>query len=130
MFAALYGYDSIVSLLLRKPLIEIGVIDQRGRTALIYACLKGHGYIVAKLIKAGQVDLNRRDQSGKNSLGFAVNYGYRQIVEVLLHEKEWNIHDTGDSEEFDSILDLAKFSGQFFISLLQQDCGCVKCREQ
>lgn len=91
--ASKYNRQELVKFLLEKLLqspntdnkAKLNLVDEDGRTALMYACLRGYSEIAELLLQAG-ADISF--QSGRGSaLHFAVKSRNKDIVNMLLREE-------------------------------------------
>lgn len=85
MFAAArFGYDSIMSLLLRKGVSAMSW-DETAQTPLSWAANNGHGTVVKLLIDAG-VDLEASNKNGLTLLWWAAGSGQEDVMKLLLDQ--------------------------------------------
>ncbi|KAH7118972.1 hypothetical protein B0J11DRAFT_552234 [Dendryphion nanum] len=81
-FAAQFGHELIVEMLLNTILVEIDSKDKDGRTPLSYAVQNGRILIVDFLLDTNQVDINSKDKNGKTPLSWATEYGNQSIINL------------------------------------------------
>ena len=82
-WAAEYGHESIVQMLIEQEDIDINSKDESGCTSLMYAASSGHEAIVRLLIDRDDIDINAKDESGRTSLMCAASSGHEAIVWLL-----------------------------------------------
>ena len=81
-WAAQYGYNAVVKLLLEKG-AEPAPRDNSSRTPLSYAAQHGHEAVVKLLLEKG-ADLDPKDGSSRTPLSWAAKNGHSAVVNVLL----------------------------------------------
>lgn len=83
--AAFKGLAQQVSALLDKG-VSPDLLDEEGRTALMYASFNGHITAMEKLI-AKNADINLQDKLGRTALMMAASGPFPSAVELLLNNK-------------------------------------------
>lgn len=90
--AALDGQISQVKNLLTNGL-DVNIVDEDGRTPLMYAAFNGHAEIINFLIDKGAL-INACDSSGRTALMMASSGPYPAAVKILLdHQADPNLID-------------------------------------
>lgn len=89
-WAAEYGHDSIVKLLLDTGLVEIDAPDCCYQTPLAFAAEWGREAVAKLLLDTGKVQINARDSHHHTPLSWASENGHPAVVKLLL--------DTGQAE--------------------------------
>ena len=86
MWAAEYGYDTVIPLLLEAD-AQIDAQANYGNTPLIKASFKGKEAAVRELLK-GNPNLDLKSESGKTALDYARQNDHQSIVDLLVdHER-------------------------------------------
>lgn len=80
IWAAFYGQEDVVRVLLRSPSVDAGVADIRGHTALSLAVQGGGGRVTRLLLDSEKVDLGSIDFVYGNSPSQRGVYSYRSTV--------------------------------------------------
>jgi ankyrin repeat protein len=84
-WAAGYGHDAIVQLLLTKDDVDIDLKDSEfDRTPLSWAAENGQDGIVTQLLDTEKVDVDSRDNYGGTPLWWAAAKGHEAVVKLLL----------------------------------------------
>ena len=78
------GFDSLVSLLLGHPDINVNARDRIGATPFLWACFKGRASCVRLLLPDPRVDINSMDAERKPALWYAAHMGHVEVVKWLL----------------------------------------------
>ncbi|KAF3916932.1 Ankyrin-2 [Orbilia brochopaga] len=77
----------MANLLLQED-VDTGIMDNDGRTALLYAAESGLHVLLRDLLERRQTNINCREKStGKTALMMAAENGHTRCVELLLEEK-------------------------------------------
>jgi len=74
------GHDSVVSLLLAHPDIDVNQKDRGGHTAFIYASAYGRSSCVRLLLKDSRVLVNERNEDGYTPLNWATFFGRLDVI--------------------------------------------------
>ncbi|RAO66274.1 uncharacterized protein BHQ10_002286 [Talaromyces amestolkiae] len=90
-YAAGYGHDALVKVLLENYEIDINLADRAGRIPLSYAAEKGYFAVVRLLIE--KADVNIADIDGRTPLSYAAIYGNSDIVKLLLAKANPDLKD-------------------------------------
>lgn len=67
----------------RSPRVDVNLVDDEGRTAIIFAAIGGHLECVQLLIERGAL-IHQADYSGRTALHWAAQYGHATIIHMLL----------------------------------------------
>ncbi|KAL7268016.1 hypothetical protein RUND412_009377 [Rhizina undulata] len=86
-WAAHFGNEEMVQLLLEKEGIDINPKNRCGSTPLFAAARRGHESVVRLLLKKEGIDINPKDEDGETPLFAAASGGHESVVGLLL-EKE------------------------------------------
>ncbi|KAL9096562.1 MAG: hypothetical protein Q9165_001049 [Trypethelium subeluteriae] len=97
-WAAEYGHEAIVELLLEMVHADVDSKDACGRTPLFFAADAGEGDIVRLLLDIGGADVGLKDITGSTSLHYAAEAGHTAIVQLLLDKGKVHV-DSKDSNE-------------------------------
>ncbi|KAI3658667.1 hypothetical protein MP638_006731 [Amoeboaphelidium occidentale] len=76
-------YNSLRSLT-RSPKLDVNLVDDEGRSALMFSCMGGHVECVELLLERGAL-IHLSDYSGRTCLHWAARYGHGTICEKLLY---------------------------------------------
>ena len=107
MLASFNGHTETVRLLLKQG-AKVGVQDQSGRTALMYAASGSNPETVRLLLEKG-TDVNQRDtEEGFTALIFAAAEGQSDVIQVLLNH---GAESKGTDLDGDTALDSAVKNG-------------------
>lgn len=77
------GDTQSVRSLARLPLLDINMVDDEGRTSLIFACIGGSKGCLQVLLKSGAL-IHLADFSSRTALHWAANYGRVKLIDTLL----------------------------------------------
>ena len=84
-WAAEYGQESVVQLLIEQSNVDINSKNKFGRTPLSWAAEKGHSAVVRLLIERGSVDVNTKDNKNERTpLILAADEGHEAVVRLLV----------------------------------------------
>jgi len=83
LYAAIYGHDKVVQLLIGSGTSSTDAADSEGRTPLSWAAGEGHDIVVDALLTFGNVEMNKRDNEGETALSWAAKKGHRRVVWTL-----------------------------------------------
>jgi ankyrin repeat protein len=91
-------YNLLLKLFKGKA-VDIGAMDEDGRTPLLWAAMKGHEAVVELLLDSGKVDANTnaRDKDGRTPLLWAATMGHEAVVKLLLDSDKVDA-DTKDED--------------------------------
>ena len=76
--------SDIVTILLKRPNVDVNLATYYGTTALTYAIRNGNMSAVKELIAHPKINVNFQSRHGENGLFEAVSYKRMDIVEMLL----------------------------------------------
>ena len=93
-YAAMYGQEAIVKLLLERDDVEADSKDILGYTPLTYAARWGHEAIVKRLLELDNVQVNSKVNSGQTPLSYATEKEHETIVKLLLNRDDLQVHST------------------------------------
>ncbi|POR38318.1 Uncharacterized protein TPAR_01489 [Tolypocladium paradoxum] len=91
-WAARYGQEAVVNLLLDTGKVDVNARDKDGRSPLWYAAKKGYEAVVRQLLAIGEVDINARDEDGRSPLLYAAWNGHEAVVRLLLNTGKVDIN--------------------------------------
>jgi len=94
-YAARYGQEEVVKMLLAQDDIDPNELDLRDQTPLLWAALNGHEGVVKMLLSRGDTNPNRCDSFDRTPLWMAVADGHSGVVKMLLER------DDTDPNRFD-----------------------------
>ena len=97
-WAAEYGQEAVVRLLIERDGVEINAKDSEGKTALIWATQKGYEAIVGLLVERDGVEINAKDRFGKTALLWAAYYGHEAVVRLLIERDGVEINAKDEDE--------------------------------
>ena len=87
LWAAQYGHEAVVRLLIERDGVDINAKDRDGRTPLSWAVRKGYRAVVRLLIERVGVDINVKDNmDGQTPLSWAARHGYEATVRLLIEK--------------------------------------------
>ncbi|GAB1206414.1 hypothetical protein APSETT445_005101 [Aspergillus pseudonomiae] len=87
-WAAAYGHEIVVKLLLHSGKVGPDSRDLEGKTPLSWAARRGHDKVVELLLGTGKVDPGSEDYSRNTPLSWAARGGHDKVVELLLDSGE------------------------------------------
>jgi len=99
--AALNGDFSRISMLLEKG-NDVNILDEQGRTALMYAAFNGHSSIIKKLLEKN-ASVNLQDKEGRTALMMASSGPYPEAIKLLLDNRA-EINITDKAEHFTALM--------------------------
>ena len=99
--SALNGDLSRISMLLEKGQ-DVNILDEQGRTALMYAAFNGHSAIIKKLLEKN-ASVNLRDKEGRTALMMVSSGPYPEAVKLLLDNRA-EINITDNEEHFTALM--------------------------
>lgn len=82
-WAAAYGREAVLKLLLSTGKVDVDTKDEDGRTPLSWAAVNGQEAIVKLLIDTGKVDVDWKDTNCRTPLLWAAENGHLQVVRAL-----------------------------------------------
>ena len=91
-WAAAYGHESIVQILIERDDVNIDSTDDYGRTPLWCAAEGGHEAVVRLLIGRNDVDIDVKDNHGRTPFSMAAGEGHEAVVRLLIERDDVNIH--------------------------------------
>ena len=91
-YAAYYGQDTTIALLVDQYKIDLNTVDNDGWNALHYAAKKGHNTTIKLLVDQYKMDLNAVDKESWNALHFAARYGQDTTITLLLEQYKMDIN--------------------------------------
>ena len=96
LWAARYGHEAVIKVLLDSGKVDANPKDKDGRTPLSWASRFGHEAIVKVLLNSGKVDVDPKDKDGWTPLWWAIRNGHEAVVKVLLDfgKVDTNLKDT------------------------------------
>lgn len=74
------GHDSVVSILLAHPDIDVNKKNKFECTPFMFACVRGHTSCVRLLLKDQRVNPNEPDHTGRTPLWFAAYDGHPDVI--------------------------------------------------
>ena len=84
-WAAEYGHESVVRMLIEREEVDINSKDNRyEKTPLSWAAEKGHEAVVQLLIKRDGVEINSRDMCGRTFLSVAAEQAYKAVTQLVI----------------------------------------------
>ena len=83
-WAAVYGHEAVVKLLLANDSVDANSADNTGRTPLWWAAVNRHIAVVKLLLANAGVDANCKDNIGATPLQWAAGLGHKAVVALLL----------------------------------------------
>ena len=117
-WAAEYGYEEVVKLLLAKDDVDLDSRNDRfGRTPLSWAAENGHKEVVELLLAKHGVDPDSRDSDGRTPLLWAAQYGHKEVVKLLLAKYGVN-PDSKDSDGRTPLLWAVEYGYEEVVKLL------------
>ncbi|KAK4039275.1 ankyrin repeat domain-containing protein 17 [Parachaetomium inaequale] len=124
-WAAEYGHEAVVKLLLDTGKVDVNAKDDYGATVLMHAATNGEKAVVKLLLDTGKVDVNAKDHHRGTALRGAAANGEEAIVKLLLDTGKGD--DTVDTKDDDgrTPLSLAAEFGYEGIVKLLLDTGKV-----
>jgi ankyrin repeat protein len=96
-WAAEYGHESVVKLLLETGKVDVDSKDNYGQTPLSWAAENGHESVVKLLLETGKVDVDSKDNYGQTPLWWAAQNGHESVVKLLLETGKVDV-DLKDTE--------------------------------
>jgi len=91
--------DSIVSILLAHPTIDVNLSNYNGETPFERACCKGHTSSVLLLLKDQRAKINELDNQGHTPLWFAAVNGRHAIIKLWIASgREIDLGTPGDGK--------------------------------
>ncbi|KIW15313.1 hypothetical protein PV08_05358 [Exophiala spinifera] len=84
MWAAEYGHEGVVKLLIANNEIDIDSENSQRRTPLSFAAELGHENVVKILLESGKVSADGRSNHGRTPFSYAASRGNVRIAELLL----------------------------------------------
>ena len=90
-WAAKYGHEAIVKLLLEIEKIDVNSQNIRCETPLFRAARYGHEAVVRFLLKTENIDVNSRNIRRQTPLSMAARYGHEAIVRLLLETEKVDV---------------------------------------
>jgi ankyrin repeat protein len=85
-WAAGYGHETVLKLLLAKDGIDPDSKDQYGRTPLSCAAERGHEAVLKLLLAKDCIDPDSKDKYGQTPLSWAAENGHDAVVKLLLEQ--------------------------------------------
>ncbi|KAF2790688.1 hypothetical protein K505DRAFT_351801 [Melanomma pulvis-pyrius CBS 109.77] len=82
-WAAEYGCEAGVKLLLATGKAEVDSKDFNGWTPLLWAAKNGREVIVKLLLATGKAEVNSKDSNGRTPLSWAAENGHKAVIELL-----------------------------------------------
>ncbi|KAF2133116.1 ankyrin [Dothidotthia symphoricarpi CBS 119687] len=82
-WAARYGHEGTVKLLLESRKVDVNSKDRDGGTPLWWATRYGHEGVVQALLGTGKVQADSKDQDGLTPLSQAVKNRHNVVAELL-----------------------------------------------
>ena len=111
IWAARYGHEEVVRLLLRKNGIQPDQHDAKyGQTALSWAAQNGYEGIVKMLLERGDVNPNSLDKAGRAPVVWAARNSHEGTVKMLLGREDVD-PDIPDTESNSTALLWAAYNG-------------------
>jgi hypothetical protein len=99
-WACAKGHDSIVSLLLGHPSIDVNQKNYHGHTPIMLACRGGKVSCVRLLLKDPKVLPNEPNKEGRPPLWFAALHGHVEIFKVWIASgRQMNLGEPGNWED-------------------------------
>ncbi|MCJ1272183.1 hypothetical protein MMC22_012091 [Lobaria immixta] len=83
-YAAKYGHEAVVKLLMERDDVETDSKDNNGQTPLSWATWNGHEAVANLLMTRDDVDLDLKDNSGQTPLSRAALNGHEAVVKLLM----------------------------------------------
>ena len=95
-WAAEFGHESIVQMLLKRGGVDLNGKDRRTDTPLSLAAKQGHEAVVRLLVESNDVDndKNAKDYYGATPLIWAAKNGHLAIVQLLIERDDVDFHVT------------------------------------
>ena len=97
-WAAGYGHEAVVQLLIERGDIDINAKDEDGWTPLMSAAKNGHEAVVQLLIERDNCDIHAEDKDGWTPLIWAAKNGYEAVVRLLIERDDININAKDEDE--------------------------------
>ena len=91
-WAATYGHEAVVKLLLARNDVEADSRDENGRSPLSWAAMEGHEAVVKLLLARNDVEADPQDNTGRSPLSYAAEKGKEAVVKVLVVHKDVKVH--------------------------------------
>jgi hypothetical protein len=82
-YAAEYGHEAVVRLLVERDDVEADSKDEDGQTPLSYAAAHGHEAVVRLLVERDDVEADSKDRGGRTPLLWAAERGQTTVVRLL-----------------------------------------------
>ncbi|KAH6909895.1 hypothetical protein BKA70DRAFT_1275276 [Coprinopsis sp. MPI-PUGE-AT-0042] len=121
MVAAYDGYESIVTLLLVRPEIQVNLVSNKGWSALMLAAGKGHKAIVHLLLDASNLDTTIKNvESGHTASLIALANGHLEIAQLL---REFELHRAALLSIDSSVKDIADPGQPVLQELVHEEMG-------
>ncbi|KAI9799667.1 MAG: hypothetical protein M1825_004402 [Sarcosagium campestre] len=80
-YAAGYGYDEVVRVILATPGVDVNSLDDDHKTPLTWAASSGACHVVRTLLTTTGVERNPRDERGQTPLSWAARNGWVEVVQ-------------------------------------------------
>ncbi|KAF5548267.1 ankyrin protein [Fusarium mexicanum] len=94
-YAARYGHEEVVKLLVARDDVELNSIDGLyGATPLSWAAKSGHAAVVKVLLQKKRVLADYANQGSQTPLSFAAENGHREVVRLLLSRRDVDPNST------------------------------------
>lgn len=91
-WAAEYGQQAIVEMLLERKDVDANAMDDFGLTPLAWASSRGHEEIVKLLMEQKNVDADPKDRDGWTPLSWAAYTGHEGVVRLLMERNEVQVN--------------------------------------
>jgi len=93
------GHDTIVSILLAHPTIDVNLSNRDGETPFLQACCYGSTSCVLLLLKDQRVEVNQPDSKGYTPLSSVAHDGHLDLIEWWIASgREMNLGTPGDGK--------------------------------
>ncbi|KAJ9660151.1 hypothetical protein H2201_007058 [Coniosporium apollinis] len=120
-WAALYGQEAVVKLLVERDDVYAESQDEEGLTPLLWAVIRGHKAVVKLLVERGDVNADSKDEWGQTPLSWAACSGREAVVKLLVERDDVNADSKNKYGQ--TPLSLAARSGQAAVVRLLLERG-------
>ncbi|RYP26030.1 hypothetical protein DL768_011840 [Monosporascus sp. mg162] len=87
-YAATYGHEAVVKLLIERGDVKTDLKDNYGRTPLSWAAEGGHETVVKLLVERDDVKADSKDKNGQTPLSWAAGKGHEAVVKLLVERDD------------------------------------------
>ena len=120
LWAARYGHEAVVKLLLADNRVDPDCKDFHGWAPLAWAASNGHEAVVKLLLIDDRIDPDSKDSHGRTPLWWAASGGYETVVKLLLADNRVD-PNSNDSDRWMPLQWAARYGHEAVVELLLAD---------